>query len=99
MDVGLRYTFNPGGVASPYVGGGGTYYLLDIDGGEIDDEVGFYVVLGSSFGDGEGADFFVEGIYRNATATVDDLDDLEFRDPVDFDLDGLGLNAGITWRF
>ena len=86
---------------NPYVGAGVGYYLLDTDRFEVDDEVGFYGVIGGEFGDPDGLSFMVEGMYRNIEAEVrdDDIDDdIEF-DDVDFDLSGPVLNAGIVWRF
>lgn len=106
VDAGVRLSFAPRAWARPYVGGGVSYFLLDSDFGDIDDELGFYVALGSRFGDGQGADLFVEGIYRKATAQLtfdpedfDDLDDLDIDEEVDLDLDGFGINLGVRWNF
>lgn len=106
LDAGLRLTFAPGGWARPYVGGGASYFFLDSDFGEIADELGYYAVVGATLGDGEGTDFFVEGLWRKATAQVeidperlDDIDDLEVDSRADVDLEGLGVNLGFRWHF
>jgi opacity protein-like surface antigen len=106
LDAGVRLTFAPGGWARPYVGGGVSYFLLDSDFGEIADELGYYAVVGATLGDGEGTDFFVEGLWRKATAQVeidperlDDIDDLDVESRADVDLEGLGVNLGFRWHF
>jgi hypothetical protein len=107
IDVGLRINFGPADSGfRPYIAGGGSYFLLDSDFGEISDEVGYYAALGAEIGDGEGAQFFVEGLWRKATAEIeldpddlDDIDDLEVQDHASFDVDGLGLNLGARWKW
>ena len=85
------------------IGGGAGYYMLDTTEGDIDDEVGFYAVLGAEFArQPSGLGFMAEAIYRSMEATVTEDEDGfpdDIRDDVVFDLDGLGINAGITWRF
>ena len=109
LDAGLKYNFAPGAGVNPYVGGGGTYWLLDAERGEVDDEAGFYVEGGLEFSRAAGGmGFFAEAIYRDVEATVsrdpenfDDLDDVEF-DRIrerDLDVGGLGVNAGLIWRW
>ena len=105
IELGIRFNLAPKLTAvQPYIGGGAGYYLLDSDFGDVDDEGGWFGVLGLGFGDREGASFFVEGQYRRIEATVEEDPD----NPFDFegfdrnvklDLDGIGINAGVTWRF
>lgn len=103
LEAGLAFKFAENERFSPYIGGGAGYYLLDTTEGDIDDEVGYYAVLGTDFGVGatENLAFNVEAIYRNMEATVrGDLDDdPDVDDEVDFQLGGLGINAGVVWRF
>jgi hypothetical protein len=106
IDGGLRWTFPSSSAFRPYIAGGGSYFVLDSDFGEIEDELGYYAALGTTIGDGEGADFMIEAIWRKLTAQVeldpddlDDVDDLDVDDHADLDLDGLGVNAGVRWRF
>lgn len=106
VDVGVSYYFGNQNV-QPYVGGGATYYILDIDRGELDDEYGFYGKGGILFGSGpNGANFFVEAMYRDVDGTVDsepedfdDLDDVDFVDNVTLDLSGFSASIGVMWRF
>lgn len=109
LDVGLKVNFNAEEGWNPYVGGGGTYWFLDHERGEVDDEAGFYLAGGVEFARPTGGvGFFGEVIYRDVEATVDrDPDDFEDLDDVDFerirqrdlDVGGVGVNAGLIWRF
>jgi hypothetical protein len=106
LEAGVRIGFAPGATFRPYVGGGASYFLLDSDFGEIQDELGYYAALGATVGDGRGAEFFFEGLYRKATAHVkidpqhfDDIDDINVDDEAALKLDGLGVNAGVRWTF
>lgn len=103
VDVGLHYEFAPGGTFSPWIGAGFSYFLLDstFEGVDVDDETGFHVSLGSRFGASESTNFFVEAIYRSTEATLvrEIDDDIDLREEVAIDLDGIGVNAGIMWRF
>ena len=106
FDVGLHYNFQPRGSFSPWIGAGGTYFLLDTTENqfEVDDETGWHVSAGSFFGDPDGVNFFAEALYRSTESTLrrseDDIPDPSDQvDEVDIDLDGFAVNAGISWRF
>lgn len=106
LDAGMRLTFASGSGMRPYLAGGASYFLLDSDFGEISDELGYYAALGATFGDARGTDFFVEGLWRKATAQVeidperlDDIDDLDIESRADVDLEGFGINLGLRWHF
>jgi len=104
LEVGGRYNFVPDGRVRPYAGAGVGYYILDTDVGNVDDEGGYYGLLGLGFGNPEKANFFVEANYRRMEATVeedpnDPFDFEGFDENVAIDLDGLGFNVGVTWRF
>jgi hypothetical protein len=106
VEAGLRFSFAPDAAFRPYLSGGLSYFLLDSDFGEIKDELGYYAALGATMGDGDGAQFFLEGVWRKATAEVeldpddlDDVDDIDVEDHADLDLDGLGVNLGVRWGF
>jgi len=100
-EVGLRVNLNRGGVANPYLGGGASYFFIDPKrpGLTIDDEVGFYGLVGSRFGRGESANFFAEATYRQAEATAERGDVGEIVDRVELDLGGFGANVGVIWRW
>lgn len=107
LDVGVSFAVAPRAPFNLTLGGGATYFMLDTDRGEVDDEAGWYGRVGAEFGGGGGGlGFFVAGIYRSAEAKVQndpddfrDIPDIEFESETPFDLDGLGMNAGIVWRF
>ena len=101
LEAGLAFKFAQGERFTPYIGGGAGYYLLDTNRFDIDDEVGYYAVLGADIKGASGLGFMVEGIYRNMEATVrgelDDNPDVD--DEVDLQLGGFGVNAGLVWSF
>jgi hypothetical protein len=107
IDIGLRFNILRRENVNPYLGAGGTYYLLDSKrpGIEIDDEFGYYGVVGARFGDNVGPSFFIEALYRKVEGTavndcVDpDVGDIDFIDRVTLDLDGPSANAGIRWSW
>ena len=104
LEVGGRYNFAPESKVRPYAGAGVGYYLLDTDFGEVNDEGGYYGLLGLGIGNPDKANFFVEANYRRMEATVerdpDTIGEFEgFDEDVGIDLDGLGFNVGVTWRF
>ncbi|HEV2845259.1 MAG TPA: outer membrane beta-barrel protein [Thermoanaerobaculia bacterium] len=107
VEAGVTFNFAGNESFSPYIGGGASYILLDTDIGEVDDEVGFYVVAGFKAGGNDGGVGFVaEAIYRNIEGQVnfdpedfDDVDDVDFDDDFDLDLAGVGANVGIVFRF
>jgi hypothetical protein len=106
LEAGLRLSFAEGATFRPHVMGGVSYYLLDSDFGEIGDEVGWFGAVGATIGDGDGAEFYVEGLYRKAEAEIEldpddleDIDDLEIGENAQFDMDGFGVNLGVRWSF
>lgn len=104
IDVGLRYEFDTTGAFSPWIGGGFSYFMIDttFEGVDVNDETGFHVSLGSRFGASESTNFFVEGVYRSTEATLVRNrrdNDIDVRDEVAIDLDGIAVNAGVMWRF
>lgn len=108
LEAGVSYRFDTAGSVHPRIGGGVSYFLLDTDRGEVDDEVGWYVGGGLDFGAEDGFGFFVDTVYRSAEGTVEsspvDFDDVDDIDGIDFDdvridLDGFSVNAGVVWRW
>jgi hypothetical protein len=101
LEAGLVYKIPTGSAFAPYVGAGGGYYLLDTNRGEIDDEAGWYGVIGGDFGHTDsGLGFNVEAMYRNMEVTVRDRNNgTDIESKVPFDLSGFTVNAGVVWHF
>jgi len=103
VEVGVRFNFSRDNAFwHPWVGGGGAYYALDSDSGNIDDEIGFYATFGSIFGDGKGADFYTDFSYRFVKGEVSDFGDLNgdgLDDSFDVDLGGPVVNLGVVWKW
>lgn len=106
VEAGLTLNFAGSSSFNPYIGGGGTYYFIDSDFGDVDDEAGWYARLGAEFGEPGGSGFFAEAGYRGVEVTVEndpedfeDFDDIEFEEETEIDLSGLVVNAGYVWRW
>lgn len=95
-EAGITYNFAPAARAQFYLGGGLSYYLLDINEFDIDDEVGWYGLAGFILGDARGPAFFAEALYRDVEGTVTGS---SLEDDVTLDLSGLSANAGVLFRF
>jgi hypothetical protein len=101
LEAGVALRFGEADRFHPYVGAGAGYYLLDTSEGDIDDEVGFYAVAGTDVDFSESFGLNVEAIYRSMEGTIrGDLDDdPELIEEGELELGGLGLNAGLVFRF
>jgi hypothetical protein len=77
---------------------GASYYRFDSNLGDVDDEWGYYGLLGATIG-GQKFRFFIEGMYRKADAVIryDNLEIMESE--LDLDVSGFAVNAGLEWRF
>jgi opacity protein-like surface antigen len=112
VEVGLKFRF-PSDVVTPFLGGGVGYHFLrlsnnnalDANGNrlhdEINDEVGWYAMLGADFMTSSNFGIFVEGNYRWIRGTVKSRGNqiIGVRDRVDLQLGGPGANVGLVWRF
>lgn len=105
IEVGLAYNFAPEFVFNPYVGAGVSYYFLDTDVGSIDDEFGWYAVVGGEFGMASGFSVLAELQYRwvegSVSADAGDFEDttITVGRNVDLDLSGIAVNLGVAWRY
>ncbi|HEX4965590.1 MAG TPA: outer membrane beta-barrel protein [Thermoanaerobaculia bacterium] len=101
LEAGLVFKFAPGERFTPYLGGGGGYYLLDTNRGNIDNETGWYAVAGADIKTDHGAGIMLEAIYRSMDTTVRDRSNgsTTFDDRVDLQLRGFGANVGVVWSF
>jgi len=104
LDLGFTYNFTKDGrKLTPYLGGGGTYYLLDStpdSNGRVGDEYGWYGLAGLSLPIAKRWDLYVEGMWRDAKMTIKG-DDLGFGGPVDLgvDLNGPQVNLGLAFAW
>ena len=102
LEFGAAYNFIPKGAFEPYVGGGFSYWIFDLEpptDGEVKDEGGFYVLLGAEMSLSSQWGLFFEGMYRNVKATLKG-DDVGFQ-PINRELNmsGVAVNVGLlfTW--
>ena len=107
IDVGFSYGLPSRGKASPYVGAGATFLFADVlfDGGvepatgrvEVNDEFGFYLVVGTDVDLGHNLAFYAEAMYRVIKTEVT-ADGFAF---TDFEADFAGpsgtLGVMLTW--
>ena len=106
LEAGIAFDLMDDARWNPYVGGGLSYFMLDSNDVEINDEAGFYAVVGSEFGMRENLNFMVEAMYRDMEATVErdpnsvrDVSNIELENESTVELGGFGINAGVSWRF
>ena len=103
-DLGFVYNFFKDGRAlTPYIGGGGTYYMLDStpdSKGRVGDEYGWYGVIGLELPIAKQWDIYLEGMWRDAKMTIRG-DDLGLGGPVDVgvNLNGPQANLGIAFSW
>ncbi len=80
-----------------YAGAGVGYYLFDGDEVDLDDAVGFFPVVGLEIGLHR-VSVLVEARWLFLEADIDSAKD-ELRDLGDANVDGLGVNVGLLFRF
>ena len=104
IDLGITLNFAQSEPIQPFLVGGGSYYLIDTNVLDVDDEFGYYVGGGLRVG-GDSFGFYAEALYRQIEGSIDgeidepgDLNDV-FVDDFDLDLSGVNVNAGVSWRF
>ncbi|MBU0678207.1 MAG: porin family protein [Verrucomicrobia bacterium] len=78
------------------LGAGISYFFLDTNVAEVDDELGWYASAGLEISLGDSVALFGEAVYRHLEATVkdDDLDEIT-EEELDIDLGGIGANVGL----
>jgi len=102
IDVGLSWGFDTRSRVTPRVGGGLTYVMIEVLGSnvdtEVDDEFGFYALLGVDFSIGPRGAIYLEGLYRTTEAELRDFGLTEF-DRQTFTATGAAANIGVmfTW--
>lgn len=90
------YARLPIGPLGLYGGVGAGYYIMDSDAGSADDAVGLFPLAGLDLVFGEHLGIFVEGRWLYLETDLEKEVDIE---TVDLTLDGVGVSAGLTWRF
>ena len=91
IDAGVRF---PPGDGPLFFGVGGTYYLIDSDRFNVDDEFGFYARAGVEFKIG----FFFDVEFREVEGSVEGTD-FDFGGAVRPDLDLSGWAVNVGWAF
>jgi hypothetical protein len=95
IEIGGRYLFSAGSVFRWYLGLGGSYFLVDLNGGKTENEIGFYALGGFVYGADNNVQLFTEVTYRQADVTLD----YGSAGSEDLTVGGFGVNAGLTIRF
>jgi hypothetical protein len=100
LEAGLVYKFAPNETFTPYLGGGASYFLLDTNRGNINNELGWYGVAGADIKTDHGFGIMAEAIYRSVDATVRDSgSSTTISNRADVQLRGFGANVGLVWHF
>ncbi|UCD53108.1 MAG: hypothetical protein JSW27_10785 [Phycisphaerales bacterium] len=81
----------------PYIGAGVGYYLFDGSGADLDDEVGFFPLAGLEIGL-HSVSVLAEARWLFLETDVEGAED-ELRNLTEADVDGLGVNLGLLFRF
>ncbi len=95
LELGVRFLLTPGPGFRPYVGAGASYFVVSAGSGDADDELGYYVVGGFTYGGAGGARLFGEAVYRSATSNVS----YPGHGGTDIDVGGLAVSLGLGFAF
>jgi hypothetical protein len=101
IGAGLKLNLTHDTPVTPYVGAGAAYYLLSTNRGSTQDEVGWYGVGGLNFNTQSAVGINVEAMWHDVRGTVKNLttDNVHIVNRTNIDLSGLGVNAGVVWKF
>ncbi len=101
IGAGLKFDLTHDTPVTPYIGAGAAYYLLSTNVGSTQDEVGWYGVAGIDINTPSKVGVNVEAVYHGVRGTVKNLttDNIHIVNRTNVDLSGLGVNAGVFWRF
>jgi hypothetical protein len=95
VEVGLRYVFSPGKIWRPYIGGGVSFIVADINVGSVDDDAGYYGLLGLLRHGSGTMGFYGEVVYRQAELSYQLAGGVNF----DEDVGGLAAAVGVFLAF
>lgn len=102
LEAGLQYKWQPDANFSPYLGGGASYFILNPNRGNTDNEFGWFAMLGADIKTQHTFGVTLEAIYRSVDATVRENTsngNTTISDRVPLQLRGFGANAGLVWHF
>ncbi len=93
VDLGIVYFFRRDSQGL-YGGAGGSYYFLEANGLDLQDEWGYFLQIGFLM-----RKLFIEVVYRDVKGQIENFEDL----PIDLggasELDLSGYNINVGWRF
>jgi hypothetical protein len=95
IEIGGRYLFGRGRDFRPYLGLGASYLLVDVSGGDADDEFGAYGLVGLVFGANGKVQLYGEMVYRYSEITVD----YGAYGKSEVEICGFGIAAGFNFTF
>jgi hypothetical protein len=95
IEAGVRYVFAPGSHWRPYIGAGVSYFVTDAEVAKVDDEVGYYGMLGLLWHGEGGFGLYGEVLYRRAEVTYRLEDEVSFSEYVG----GLAGSFGVIFTF
>jgi hypothetical protein len=93
VDGGLKFNILSDKFVNPYVGGGFTYFFLNSDEGNLDNDTGWYGEVGVDIGK-DNTRFFAEALWRQLDAPISFG---SFDDEIDFG--GIDWHAGVVFRW
>jgi opacity protein-like surface antigen len=102
LEAGLQYKFQPDANFSPYLGGGASYFILNPNHGDTNNELGWFAVAGADIKTQHSFGVTLEAIYRSVDATVREnvpSGTTTISEKVPLQLRGFGANAGLVWHF
>ena len=97
-ELGIRFLMNPRGNVIPYIGGGFTFFYVNLNDGSASNTYGAYGLLGINFGGGN-AKFFAEAVYRYGQSDVSYHYGGDNHYTGTMDVGGFAANAGVMWTF
>lgn len=102
LEAGLQYKFQPDANFSPYLGGGASYFILNPNRGDTNNELGWFAVAGADIKTQHTFGVTLEAVYRSVDATVREntpSGTTTISERVPLQLRGFGANAGLVWHF
>ena len=97
-ELGIRFLMNPRGKVIPYLGGGLSFFYVNLNDGNASNPVGAYGIFGINFGGGK-AKFFAEALYRYGQSDVSYRVGGDNQIKGTMDVGGFAANAGVIWTF